>query len=229
MENYLNTLFIGEGGDEGEGEKKEEKLAGKFDSPEELAKAYSELEKKLGETSKKASTESEIVNKLKEVFAHHEGKSALDGDLKEWSKSFSEELGIPSNVADRIVAGTAEKALGKVASKHKSEVAAFLKDESAKERFIEGLKATGEDLDSWQKDIDSGAVPKSVVAKIAKLGTPADEATSIVTSNAPKMTEQEALNKMLILMGKPAYSDPKHPNYKEYHKEVTFLEKKYKI
>lgn len=92
---------------------KEEKLLGKFDSAEDLAKAYQELEKKLGEKAEKKDEPTELTDdKVDELIE----KAGLDvdamaehyeqnGGLSEEHYTALEQAGIPRAYVDQYIEG----------------------------------------------------------------------------------------------------------------------------
>ena len=188
----LDLIVIGEGeNEEGEGEKKEELILGKFKSQEDLVKSYQALEKKLGEGKQESGQKTEDMTKKAE--------EAVKIALEKQSKSYL------------------------------NEVAEVLKDADVKDNFVAGLEAAGEDVKSWEKELNSGKLPASVVKKFAALGKADPEAKPISKDIEPKMTQNQALSRVMSLINTRAYVDTKHPEHANVRKEVGQLESKYKI
>lgn len=220
-----------DGGKEKEDNTPPEKILGKFETQEELAKAYQELEKRMSQNAPLTDLDAEqLAEKAKEFFSDVKTDTQLEGDLADWSSQITKDLGVPAPLVDSIVAKvSANTATGLKEATKKEAIAALEGDKELNDSFIDGLKAAGEDVDSWAESIDKGEVTVSMIKKFAKIAQFEPEAKSHSADTEPKMSEKEALDRVLSLINTRAYNDINHPDHKETRKQISFLEQKYGI
>ena len=220
-----------EEGKQKDAEKPTEKILGKFENQEELIKSYQELQKRLGQNAPLGDLDDEqLTEKVKEIFSDVKKESKLEGTLGDWSTQITKDLGVPAPLVDSIVAKVAADTLTDVQNSRKKEVVEALEgDFELNDNFIDGLKYAGENVDDWKKNINEGEVPLSVVKKFAKLGEFEPEAKKPSQDSEPKMSQTDAINRVLALINTRSYVDQNDPHHKEVRKEVAFLEQKYQI
>lgn len=212
-------------------EARPEWLPEKFKSPEDLAKAYTELEGKLG-TKKpaEASTEGE-PNTAEGDAAKAAAEAALDdkglsfdafsqeyaekGELTAESYKKLEDAGIPKAIVDQFIAGQQA-----VAAKLQTEVKSVVGGDEGFEELVSWAadNASAEDIAAYNKAIDSGDIAQAKLA-IAGLAQKFQEARptepNLLTGTNGKVSADayESNAQLIADMAKPEYkNDPAFRN-----------------
>lgn len=214
-------------GEAPEGASRPEWLPEKFKSPEELAKAYAELEGKLGKKPAEEAPKGEpnpsegddptkaeaqaVLDEKGLSFDSFSAEYAENGGLSDASYKKLEEAGIPKAIVDQFIAGQEAVAL-----RLQTEVKAVVGgDEGFNELAAWAVDhATPEDLAAYNKAIDSGDIAQAKLA-IAGLAQKYQEARpsepNLITGGNGRVSADayESNAQLIADMSKPEYkNDP---------------------
>jgi hypothetical protein len=147
-------------------------LPEKFSSPEDLAKAYNELQQKLGKPANTKTTESEPANtdtdQAKEAlasrgldFTEFSTEFAQQGQLSDESYEKLEKAGIPRNYVDQYVEGQKAQA-----ALYESEVKSVVGGDQSFSEMVEWAKSnlSPQEIAAYNAAIDSGSRDQAKLA-----------------------------------------------------------------
>lgn len=195
----------------------EQLLAGKYKTPEELEKAYKELEAKLGNPKEEPNEEPKDVPQTKEEAENKVQEAGLDfsklneeyaqaGSLSEETYKTLESKGIDKKTVDAYIAGQEALAQQEVAKLHKSV--------GGEQEFSAMIEWAASNLDEGEKAKFNKAVENPDVAEFAIQGLyaryRADSGPNFVSGNTTQTSSgYQSQREMMKDMASPQYrTDP---------------------
>lgn len=199
----------------------DQKILGKFDSQEDLAKAYQELERKLGQQNQQQQTKQPGASDLNEdkasdliekagvnvdVMAEHFYEN---GQLADEHYTELEKAGIPREYVDQYISGVQAEA-EQIRDEIYSEVGGEENFAAMSEWAVANL--TQAELDAYNEAVDSGdmGVVRSAVMSLAfRYQRDVGRDPNLVGGNSGGMTGFESLAQLTSAMKDPRYNtDP---------------------
>ena len=208
-------------------EEKATKILGKFETPEELAKAYKELEKKLGGSviNPEYDTVEQAHAKQKKFYGKlMEGGSNLDGKLKEISERIAKAHAIPAHIADSAVATATKLGSDAVVKDNQAEVEKLVASQDAQAALVAEL-GSDEKINEFQARYNAGKVSaEEVKMLLAQNKARHSENSAGIDKGVAPVSQEEALIRLGEIKRGVAYYDQDDPNHAATVEEARRLE-----
>ena len=201
----------------------------RFKSQQEAEKAYTSLEKKLGERVTPDYNNMSVSEKAKLVYGDNpQYKSDISSELAGKSRELSSQFGLPSELVDSILKSVAGEFDKNVKTTKSEEKKAYLADSSNVAALKTYAIKSGRDLAQLQIDINKGKVPLEdiqVYVEHGKMYEGTESASTISASSAVDLPEEQAaamynniINKQQNILWNAAH--PEHGKVVRVYKQL---------
>ena len=203
----------------------------KIQTPEELAKAYKELQSSYSSRKPgKNSSQEELLLKTAEFYGgSHDGKTDLPGELGEVSSSLIKDLKLHKTLADAATAKIAGHISNNILNRNKAQVTEFLSD-SAKKAAVDAALSKAGKVKEFQGRYNKGLATVQEVELWASNTSKSlpENKDGIAPPETDKVSQADAADKI-----RQIYRDIQHPyhhahlkGHVEAKKEMAQLEKR---
>ena len=208
-------------------EEKAEKILGKFENTEQLAKAYKELEKKLGGSviNPEFDTLEQVHEKQRKLYGKlMEGGSNLDGELKKISERIAKEHAIPASIADSAVMTASKLGGDAVIEGNQAEVEKLVASEDAQAALAAEL-GSEEKINEFQARYNAGKVSaQEVKMLLAQNKARHSENSAGIDKGVIPVGKKEAFVRLQEIKRSAAFYDQDAPNHAQAIEEARRLE-----